>query len=179
MFGLIPIVPSSFISILAVNLHSGYPEHAANIPFLPDFNVRGLEHSGHFSSKTCPASNIFILPSGVLKKFLIFLHSGYSGHAITSPKRVFLNTSSAPHFSHFIPVPSNCLSSTSSISPFSFLLKLEVNLHSGYAEQARNAPFLPIFITSSLVHIGHFLLVSKLADILPVEAAFNSLSKFL
>ena len=160
-------------------MHAGYPEQAANIPFLPDFRVSGLEHSGHFSSNTCPASNILNFPSGVRRKFLIFLHSGYSGHAITSPKRVFLNTSSAPHFSHFIPVPSNALSSTSSISPFSFLLKLDVNLHSGYAEHARKAPFLPIFITNSLLHIGHFLLVSKLADILPVEAAFNSLSKFL
>src|SRR3989304_3437141 len=62
------------------------------------------------------------------------------------------------HLGHFSFVTS-FFSTTTSIFPFSSFLKFFVFLQCGYAEHARNFPFLPHFITITLPHFSHLISV--------------------
>src|SRR3972149_5302582 len=79
-----------------------------------------------------------------------------------------------PQLGHFSSVIS-FFSTTTSIFPLSPFLKFFVFLHFGYAEHARNFPFLPHFITITLPHFSHLMSVG----VSSLFMSFISFSAFL
>src|SRR5262249_23447678 len=94
-------VPSSFCAcvMLAVNLHSGYPEHARNFPYRPTLTTRGLPHFRQVCSVSDPTPPR--LSEGSSSGFCVYLHSSFV-HARNAPNFPQRLTMSLPHCGHFI-----------------------------------------------------------------------------